>query len=317
MNIVNSIKRRMGRFLKNPYSIFWHFNYTKIQRILPDRLFLKLMFRARVGYPLNLRDPKTFNEKLQWLKLYNREPRFTRMVDKYEAKKYISQLIGEKYVVPNYGVWESFEEIDFAKLPQQFVLKTTHDCGGIVICRDKNSFNIDAARKKLALRLKQNFFWKGREWPYKDVVPRILAEELLIQDRGDAAIVDYKIMCFNGQPYCCFVCMGRDSEQGMRITYFDTNWNVQPFKQDFPLYEGTIEKPKNYEKMLEIAGILSKGVPFLRVDFYETNDQVYVGELTFFDGNGFEEFQPAEWNRKLGDLINLEDVKGRMERLKD
>ena len=318
MRIISCFKRRVHYVLKNPYAVFVYFNFSKIQRVLPDKSFMKLMVRARLGYKLNLENPRTFNEKMQWLKLYDRKSIYTQMVDKYEAKFLISKIIGEKYVVPNFGVWDSFEEIDFDSLPDQFVLKTTHDCGGVIICKEKEKFDYERAKTDFTKRLKNNFFWQGREWPYKNVKPRILAEKYLsasndsedhfIYDPGmETGITDYKIMCFNGKPFCCLVCMGRNSREGLHENFYDTEWNLLPFKRDNPQYKGEIEKPKDYEQMLHFAQKLSEGTKFLRVDFFENNGRLYVGELTFFPASGFDKFIPEEWDLKLGEMIELDD----------
>ncbi len=309
--------KRARIFCKNPYAIFKYFNFTKVQRILPDKVFLKLMVHANLGYKLNLENPRSFNEKMQWLKLYDRKPVYTQMVDKYEAKILIAKKIDEEYVVPNYGVWNSFDEIDFSLLPDQFVLKTTHDCGGVIICRDKNHFDYEAAKKNFDKRMKDNFFWQGREWPYKNVRPRILAEKYLEMNGSlgnglaydpetEGEISDYKIMCFNGEPFCCLVCMGRHSIKGLHENFYDNEWQILPFHRDNPQYKDEVKKPEHYDKMLEIAQLLSDGTKFLRVDFFESNGQLYVGELTFFPASGFDRFVPEEWDYKLGDMINLD-----------
>lgn len=303
-----SYKSRISNYFKriqtNPWCIFWKLNYTKIQRVLPDEVFLKIMFRARMGTHLDLNNPKTFNEKLQWLKLNDRNPQYTQMVDKYEAKTIIEAIAGSQYIIPTYGVWNSFSEIDFNALPNEFVLKTTHDAGRIIICKDKKELNLKDAKKKLDEGLKTNFFWQGREWPYKNVRPRIIAEKLLKNDDG-SELMDYKIMCFNGKAYCCFVCTGRGSREGLRVTFFDRDWNRLPFVRHYPCDKNEIQKPINYQKMISLAEEISKDMAFLRVDFYEVNNDIYIGELTFFPGNGFEEFSPPEWDYKLGEMLKL------------
>lgn len=308
------IKRRFGILAKNPYVVFKNFNYTKVQRLLPDELFMKIMVHAKVGYKLNLEEPKTFNEKMQWLKLYDRNPVYTRMVDKYEAKNYIAEIIGDAYNVPSYGVWDSFDEIDFDSLPNFFVLKTTHDCGGVVICRDKESFDYRSAKANLDGRLKTNFFWQGREWPYKNVRPRILAEKFLQIKNTDnyftydgemPGIIDYKIMCFNGNPYCCLVCLGRNSKEGLHENFYDTEWKLLPVKRCNPQYKGVVEKPKHFDEMLDIAKTLSSGIRFLRVDFFENDGKLFIGELTLYPTSGFGLFIPEEWDYKLGEMIDL------------
>ena len=306
--MLNKIRKRIRKYANNPTRVFRRFNHTKIQRILPDVPFLRLMIKARLGYSLNLQDPKTFNEKLQWLKLYDHNLIYTDMVDKYEAKKIISSAVGEDFVVQTYGVWDRFEDIDFDSLPEQFVLKTTHDCGGVFICRDKSSFDREAVSNEIKHRLEESFFWQGREWPYKNVRPRILAEKFLTMTGESAStdsIADYKMMCFNGKAQYCLVCTGRNSKDGLRENFFDRDWNPTPFKRNNPESLLPIARPAHYEKMIEIAEIISKDIPFLRVDFFEAENRLFVGELTFFPANGFGAFIPEEWDRKLGDLIEL------------
>ena len=277
---------------------------------------LNIMVRAKLGYKLHIKNPLTFNEKMQWLKLYDRKPIYTKMVDKYEAKKYTEEKVGNQYVVPSYGVWNSFNDIDFSKLPDKFVLKTTHDCGGVIICTDKKDFDYDKARADFEHRLKTNFYWQGREWPYLNVEPRILAEKYLeAKDWGNdtftydadkkKAITDYKIMCFNGIPFCCLVCFGRNSKEGLHENFYDTEWNLLPFKRNSPVFQGKVDRPVFYDEMLRVSKILSEGTKFLRVDFFEADNHLYVGELTFFPASGFSEFLPLEWDYKLGSMIEL------------
>lgn len=266
-------------------------------RRLPDDIYLKHLFKARLGYDLNLDDPQTFNEKLQWLKLYDRKPEYTTMVDKYAAKKYVADKIGEQYIIPTLGVWKQFDDIDFGKLPDQFVLKCTHDSHSIVICKDKSKLDIKAARKKLTRSLKRNYYW-AREWTYKNVPPQILAEKYMGDDLND-----YKLMCFNGKVKCSFVCSERSN--GLRVTFFDNNWNKLPFERHYPASEKVILKPEKYDEMIALSEKLSGGIPFVRVDFYEINGQIYFGELTFYPGAGFEEFSPHDADYLLGSYISL------------
>lgn len=274
---------------------------------------LKRMFKKNVGYPLNLDNPKTFNEKLQWLKLHDHNPLYTTMVDKYAVKKYIADMIGKQHVIPTLGVWEHFDEIDFDKLPNQFVLKCTHDSGGVVIVSDKSQMDKVAVKKKLENRLKHNYYYHCYEWPYKDVPPRIIAEKFMVdeknQDVGADDITDYKFMCFNGKVRCTFTCTDRRSDDGLKVTFFDNDWNQMPFTRHYPAAEvGSIPKPVNFELMKELAEKLADGIVFVRVDFYEINNKVYFGELTFYPGSGMEEFCPEKYDRLLGDWITLPSV---------
>lgn len=271
---------------------------------MDDAEYLKLAFELNLGTKLNLESPETFNEKLQWLKLYDRRPEYTTMVDKYEVKKYVADRIGAEYLIPTLGVWDSFDEIDFDSLPQQFVLKCTHDSGGLVICKDKSVFDVKAAKNKINQSLKRNFFFFGREWPYKDVKPRIIAEKYM-EDAGSEVLNDYKLMCFNGKVKCSFVCSERFSEDGLKVTFFDRDWNVMPFERHYPRSQCPIAKPSSYDDMVRLAEQLSKDIPFVRVDFYEVSGKIYFGELTFYPGSGFEEFEPFEWDKTLGSWIEL------------
>lgn len=270
---------------------------------LPDEAFLKLKFRLEMGYPLNLRNPRTFNEKLQWLKLYDRRPEYTLMVDKVKAKEYVASIIGEEYIIPTLGVWERAEDVDFDSLPDKFVIKCNHNSGlGMYICRDKSKMDVEAVRKGLKKGLKQNYYLHGREWPYKDVPRRIIAEQFL-EDKSSDDLKDYKLMCFGGEVNCSFVCTERDSD--LKVTFFDKEWNRLPFTRHYPNSDAPIAKPKEYEKMIRLAERLSKNIPFVRTDFYEVDRRLYFGELTLYPGCGMEEFSPEEWDAKLGKLIKL------------
>lgn len=297
---------------------------------MPDEKYLKKMFEVKMGYPLDLSNPQTFNEKLQWLKLYDRRPEYTMMVDKYAVKQFIADNLGKEYVIPTYGVWDNYDEIDFDRLPDQFVLKCTHDSGGLVIVKDKNNMDHAAARKKLTDSLARDYYLTGREWPYKNVPRRIIAEKYMVDESGyllktdssyigfhkteeklsfNGELVDYKFMCFHGNVQCVFTCSERASDNGLMVTFFDKDWNVLPFERHYPKSNKPIAKPLNFEKMVQFSETLSKGIPFVRVDFYEINQKVYFGELTFYPGNGMEEFHPESADYELGKLIKLEDLK--------
>ena len=297
-----SAAAKIKRFLFNPVTRMRYLTKLGFYNKMPDEKYLKKLFRLHIGKELDLDSPKGFNEKIQWLKLYNRKPEYTTMVDKYTAKKYAAEKIGEQYIIPSLGVWDRAEDIDPGKLPDKFVLKCTHDSGGVVICRDKSEFDIEAARKKINKRLKANYYYSGREWPYKNVKPRIIAEKYM-EEPGSSELKDYKFMCFNGKVRCTFVCSERFEK--LKVTFYDNDWKRMPFERHYHASETDIPKPKNFDKMVELAEILSEDIPFLRVDFYEINGHIYFGELTFFPGSGFEEFTPEEWDRILGDWITL------------
>ena len=270
---------------------------------MSDEEFIKRKYKIHTGRELDLENPQLFNEKLQWLKLYNRKPEFTAMVDKCDAKKYVADIIGEEYIIPTLGVWKSFDEINFDELPEQFVLKCTHDCGGVVICKDKSKLDKAAAKKKLEKSLKRNFFWYGREWPYKNVEPRIIAETYM-EEAAEAGLTDYKVMCFDGEPKIIQIHKGRFSGQHYQ-SYYDLEWNLLDITQGHPAATEKIPYPDAMDKMLELSRVLSKGLPHLRVDWYCVNEQIYFGELTFFDGSGFDRFDQEEWELKLGSYITL------------
>ena len=275
-----------------------------IKKAMPDKMYLNMMYRKKIGKKLNLKHPITFNEKLQWLKLYNRMPEYTTMVDKYEVKKYVAGIIGEEYIIPTLGIWDRVEDIDFDSLPNQFVLKCTHDSGGLVICKDKSMFDIPKAIDKLKQSLSRNFFWYGREWPYKNVKPRIIAEKYMSDGKSDE-LTDYKFMCFDGKVKCIFTCTNRNTAEGLKVSFFDIKWNRLPFCRHYPADDKKIDPPLHLSKMIELAEKLAQNIPFVRVDFYEIEAQIYFGELTFFPGSGFEAFTPEEWDYKIGSWLTL------------
>ncbi len=277
-----------------------------------DEKFLKIKFELTFGKRLNLDNPQTFNEKLQWLKLYDRNPLYTTMVDKYKVKEYVANIIGKEYIIPTLGVWNNPEEIDFDKLPNQFVLKCNHNSGlGMYICKDKSNLDIQKVKKELSKGLKQNYYLTNREWPYKNVPPRIIAEQYM-EDCKTKELRDYKFFCFNGKPSYCQVISDRNTNES--IDFFDMNWNFQNFTglhlhKPFPHAKNIPQKPITFEKMKQICAILAKDIPFVRVDFYEINCKMYFGELTFFPATGFGQFYPNEWNKKIGDLLILPQKK--------
>lgn len=279
-----------------------------VRRFIPDKFFLKIIYKKTFKKSLNLDNPTLFNEKLQWLKLYDRKEIYTKMVDKYEAKKYVASIIGEEYIIPTLGVYEKFDEIDFEKLPNQFVIKCTHDSGGIVIVKDKKTFDRSGARRKINKSLKRNYYYVCREWPYKNVKPRIIIEKYMEDLEHDSAI-DYKFFCFNGRPGVVLVCSDRFSKGGLRETWFDSDWNLLPVTEGGHKIDKNIRIPEKNMEMKRLAAKLAKDITFVRVDFYEFNGKVYFGEITFFPASGFEMFSPEEWNKKLGDMIDLELVK--------
>ncbi len=271
---------------------------------LPDEEYLKGMFRCRLGYEPDLEAPRTFNEKLQWLKLHDRKPLYTQMVDKAEVKRYVADQIGERYVIPLLGLWDSFDDIDFDSLPDRFVLKCTHDSKGLVICRDRRRFDRRKARGVLTRALARNYYSCGREWVYRDVKPRILAETYM-EDAGTKELRDYKFFCFNGSPRCYKVDFDRFVDH--RANYFDLSGKPLPIGETAcpPDPGREIAAPKNLELMCSLAERLADGIPFLRVDFYEADGRVYFGELTFYPASGFGSFVYEGNDELLGSWLEL------------
>lgn len=270
-----------------------------------DKSYLSIVFYLKMGNRLHWKNPSTFNEKLQLLKLYDRNPDYTRLVDKATVKDYVADKIGNEYVIRTIGLCDSLEEIDFNRLPDKFVLKTTHGGGGggVVVCKDKGLFDIEDARKKLRKSLDSDIYTFYREWPYKDVPKKIIAEEYVESEDGD--LRDYKFFCFNGEPKFLKVDFGRFIEH--HANYYDLEWNLLPFEEtDVPRNPEHEEiKPDNFENMVEFARKLSQGHKFLRVDLYNVKGYIYFGELTFYPASGLGKFNPPDWDRKLGDMLRL------------
>ena len=275
----------------------------RVLRVLPDGTYLRLRYLIAFRKPLHLKNPRTFNEKLQWLKLHDHNPEYTRMVDKFEAKKYVAERIGEEYIVPTLGVWDRFDEIDFDALPDQFVLKCTHDSGGLVICKDKKSLDLDAAREKITACLKENYYWDYREWPYKNVKPRIIAEPYL-RDDETGELRDYKFYTFGGEVKALLIISGRDTPDAGG-DYFDAEFHHLDMQWGYKNAKTLPAPPKSMEDMIRLAQLLSKSTPELRVDFYEINGKPFFGEMTFFDGGGLEKIVPEKWDRIFGDWVTL------------
>ncbi len=278
----------------------------RCKNLLPDKLYLAIKFRKFYGYWMSFNHPKTFNEKLQWLKLYDKRPIYTTMVDKYAVKKYVADIIGDEYIIPTLGVWNKAEEIEWDKLPNQFVLKCTHDSGGLIICKDKNKLDKPAAIKKLNDCLACDFYMYGRELPYKNVPHRIIAEQYIEPDPTINDLIDYKFFCFDGEVKALFIATERQNpNEEVKFDFFDAEFNHLPLRQGHDNAKTMPQKPKNFELMKQLASKLSKGFPHIRVDFYETPKGVLFGELTLYQFGGFMAFEPAEWDRVFGDWIVL------------
>lgn len=278
---------------------------------MQDEALLNRKYEAIFGKRLNLDNPQTFNEKLQWLKLYDRNPEYTIMVDKYKVRDYIKEKIGEEYLIPLIGVWDNPDDIDFDALPDKFVLKCNHNSGlGMCICKDKTKLNIENVKSELKKGLAQDYYLTGREWPYKNVPRKIIAEKYMTDTSDSSDFTDYKFFCFNGYVDCVMVCLERSSGD-TKFYFFDRNWNLKRLNtrgKNAP--DGfTISKPSQMDKMFEIAAKLSKGLPFVRIDLYQSNDHIYFGEITFFPDSGFDANLLPETDKYFGNLIHLEDVK--------
>lgn len=279
----------------------------KFSFLFSDKQYLQMMYWLHLGRKLNLKNPKTFNEKLQWLKLYNHKPEYTIMVDKVKAKEYVAKLIGEEHIIPTLGVWDDPDDIDFDALPDQFVLKCNHNSGtGMCICRDKSKLDIEKVKAELRKGLKENYFMRWREWPYKNIPRKILAEKFMVDESG-TELKDYKIFCFNGEPRYCQVISDRNTDE--KIDFYDMHWKrlvgLVGLNDKVHNSEYAIPCPESFENMKQMASLLAKSIPFSRIDFYEINHQAYFGEITFFPATGFGNFNPREWNVKMGDMITL------------
>lgn len=276
--------------------------------LYPDAFFIRMRFYLVMGKKLNLNNPLTYNEKLQWLKLHDKRSSYSNMVDKIEAKKIVASVIGEEYIIPTIKTYNSIEEVDFDELPQQFVIKCTHDSGGVVVCKDKDKLDKKAALKLLSKSLRQNFNNLTREYPYKNVVPRLIAEQYM-EDESGYELKDYKIFCFAGEPKMSFVASDRQKEgEETKFDFYDLEWNHIPVVNGHPCSEHGIAKPQNYDKMLELASKLSQGIPHVRVDFYNINGKIYFGELTFFHWSGLVPFEPEDWDYTFGSYLHLPPV---------
>lgn len=275
--------------------------------LLSDRLYLILLYRGIVGTWPNFKHPCTFTEKLNWMKLYHHKPIYTVMADKVKAKEWISELIGEQYIIPTLGVWENVDDIDFDKLPNQFVIKCNHNSGlGMYICKNKNQMDIEKVKAELNKGLKQDYYACNLEWPYKNIPRRIIAEKFMKNSDGSEILTDYKFFCFNGEPK--FMYCSRDLEETPRTDFFDMDYNLLDMRMKDPNSNHPAPKPECFEDMKKLASILSKGIPHLRVDFYYINGQIYVGELTFYHNAGLFKFHPSSWDKTIGNWINIENL---------
>ena len=306
----------LGTKAKKIWRFLWDRDYRFLVSVgrgwkahVPAEQFLSENYRIMMGRKPDLENPTRYTEKLQWLKLYDHRPEYTTMVDKYAVKAYVAEKIGQEYVVPLLGVWDRAEDIDFDALPDRFVLKTTHDSGSYVVCKDKSQLDIPAARKRMAKFLKRKYYDNNREWPYKNVPPRIIAEEYM-EDSRCGELRDYKFFTFGGVPKVLYIAQGRGKGEPTVADFFDMEFQHLPFTIDHDMAPIPPEKPENFTLMQELAAKLSAGTPQLRVDFYEVDGKVYFGEMTFFHCSGFEAFHPDQWDDIFGDWVTLPEKNG-------
>ena len=308
MNIVK-IFNKLGKYI---ISQDFRFNVNSMLGLydrISDDVFLRKKFKVKMGKNLDLENPITFNEKLQWLKLFDRKPEYTMMVDKYLVREYVKEKLGEEYLIPLLGVWDSPEEIDFNALPDKFVIKCNHNSGlGMYICKDKNKINIESVKSELKKGLAQNYYLLGREWPYKDVPRKIIAEQYM-EDESTSELTDYKFFCFNGEPKMILVCSNRFSPSGLRENFYDLDWNLLPVQRPkHPNSDNAIKKPETLGEMIRLAKVLAEDIPFSRIDFYNVGNRIYFGEITFFPASGMESFCPEEWDKIFGEWLKLPRV---------
>lgn len=301
------------------FSFFYKYGFYNN---MDDKRFLSKKFRAYMHEKLDWNDPKTFNQKLQWLKLNDRKPEYTVMVDKYLVRQYIADKIGADYLIPLLGVYDDPDEIDFDLLPDQFVLKCNHNSGkGMYLCRDKQRLDIEQVKRVLRRALREDYFLCNREWPYKNVQRKIIAEKFMVDynnlDPGNG-LIDYKFYCFNGEPHFLYVSKGLDNHETARIVFLNMDWSFAGFKRsDFILLENIPQKPVHYEKMIELSRKLSANIPFLRVDLYEINGKVYFGELTFSPCAGLMPFEPPKADFEVGEMLDISMIREKKDLLRN
>lgn len=304
---MSNAAEKISAVIKNPYIIFKYMKALGMLDRASDKTVIKMMFRANINKKLNLENPKTFSEKIQWLKLYERNPEHTVFADKIKVREHIKKTIGEEYLIPLIGTWDSPDDIDFDALPEQFVLKCNHNSGtGMYICRDKSKLDADKVREALRKGLAEDFYLVNREWPYKNIPRKILAEKFIV-DSKTKELRDYKFFCFDGKPMIMDLISERKvGVEDERIDFFDMDGNHLKMKyQEFKNSDTVPELPSQFEKMKEIAEKLAKGFPFIRIDLYEADEKVYFGEMTFFPSSGMKPFDPEDWDEKMGSWITL------------
>lgn len=306
--MINKVFKGIHKYINDPvFRFVFNDQYLNKYQKMSDEDYLKKKFKILMGKELNLDNPTTFNEKLQWLKLHNRNPLYTKLVDKYEVRDYIKNKIGEEYLIPLIGYFDRVNDIDFNKLPNQFVLKCNHNSGkGMIICKDKSKLNVKKAKKDLKRGLKQDYFLYGREWPYKNVKRKVICEQYMSDGGNKKDLTDYKFYCFNGHAECVMACIDRQIKP-VKYYFFDKNWNLKRINYWSSVASQTfsLKKPKCLDEMFDIAETLSIGMPFVRVDLYECSGKVYFGELTFFSDSGFDKDILPTTDEYFGKLIDL------------
>lgn len=307
--IMRTLLRRTKHLFTQPKTSFEAF-IVLTKSIWPDKLYISLLYWLKMGKRINWKHPQSFNEKLQWLKIYNRRPEYIKMVDKVKAKEYIATILGKEYIIPTLGVWDDPDKIDFDSLPNRFVLKCNHNSGlGMYICKDKAKMNVANIKEGLCRGIKEDYFLSNREWPYKNVPRRILAEKFIDPIPGEEDLPDYKFFCFNGKVKCFKIDFNRQIDH--HANYYDREGRLLPFGEaDFPPQpDKVINMPNTITRMIELAEIIAKDQLFIRVDFYDHQGEILFGEMTFFPASGFGKFTSEEWNYKLGEWLSLPTLK--------
>lgn len=299
---MNFFLRCFNAFKHPRASLFNHIRGARWTHLLSDKTYLRIIYYLRVNKILHFKNPKSFNEKLQWLKVYNRDPLYTILVDKLKSKKWVANKIGQEHIIPFLGVYDKWEDIDFSILPDQFVIKCTHNCG-VVICTDKNKLDINKAKATIEKSLHENYYYFSREWPYKNVPPKILIEKYMVDESG-TELKDYKFFCFNGEPKLFFIATDRNIND-VKFDFFDMDFNHLPIRNGHDNASHLITKPEKFDEMIEIARTLSKDIPHVRVDLYNINGTIYFGEMTFFHFGGMTPFEPEKWDYEIGSWLEL------------
>lgn len=289
------------KYLKKPSYILEYLSAKGLLNWMNDKVYIKLIYKIEFGKKLNLKNPQTFNEKMNYLKIYDRNLKYSSLADKKLVKEYVSNLIGDEYVIETYNSWTNTDVMNIDDLPDEFVLKCNHDSNGVIICRDKNNFDLDEAKRRLEKSLKKNYYYQLREWPYKNIKPQIIAEKF-IEDTDSDDLRDYKFLCFNGEPKYVYVTVKNDN---IYENYYDLNFNVVDINHGFPRHVPEFKKPKNFNKMIEIVKRLSYGIPFIRIDLHNVNGKIYFGEFTFYDWGAMRPYINEDIDLKLGNMLDI------------